>query len=98
MSLARYAKCRDKNEPLLVGMLEMLGATVDKIDRPVDLIVAYLGVTVLVEVKGPKGKLTDAQSEWLTNWPGGLRCVLRTTDDCAALIDDIKETRKDKTT
>lgn len=54
MSLARFAKKRDAAEPEIVQALERVGATVCKLDRPVDLLVNYRKRWFLLEVKSPK--------------------------------------------
>ena len=51
----KYAKKRDGNEKAIVEALEALGATVTRLgDAGVpDLLVAYRGETLLIEVKDP---------------------------------------------
>jgi hypothetical protein len=90
MSLAKHAKRRDANEQLIVDALQLRGAHVDKLDRPVDLLIGYEGVTVLAEVKGPKAAVKGKQLTWLSTWRGGRRCVLRATTEALALLDEIE--------
>lgn len=61
----RWAAKRDANEPEIVKALERAGWLVMKVsDKGApDLLCARKGRLVLVEVKGPKGKLTPAQVE-----------------------------------
>lgn len=61
----RWAAKRDANEPEIVKALERAGWLVMKVsDKGApDLLCAKKGRLVLVEVKGPKGKLTPAQEE-----------------------------------
>lgn len=61
----RWAAKRDSNEPEIVKALECAGWLVMKVsDKGApDLLCAKNGRLVLVEVKGPKGKLTPAQVE-----------------------------------
>lgn len=65
---------RDANEPEIIAALVAMGAAVARItDRNgfPDLVVAYSGVTVLLEVKLPGGKLSPPQERWWSQpWPG----------------------------
>ena len=61
MSLARYAKKRDKNEPEIVAALKKADAVVWYQDRPFDLLVGYKGRLIAMEVKGKVGKLKPSQ-------------------------------------
>lgn len=88
MSLARYAKCRDRNEPEIIEALRKHGAIVYQLDRPVDLLVGYDRQTWLIEVKQPGGKLTEGQDEFFDAWPGrgGIAAVVRSVSEALALI------------
>ena len=61
MSLARYAKKRDKNEPEVVQALKRAGAVVWYIDRPGDILAGYRGRLVMMEIKSKLGKLKPSQ-------------------------------------
>ena len=61
MTLHRYAKARDANEPQIVRFLLAAGYSVERIDVPCDLLVSRGGTTHLVEIKMPGQKLTPAQ-------------------------------------
>lgn len=65
MSGKAHRSRRDSNEPQVIAALEACGWTVQKIgQRGVpDLIVRRAGVTHLIEVKTPKGKLRETQ-QW----------------------------------
>ena len=39
----------------------------------------------LIEVKGPKGKLTPAQVEFMATWPGVVH-IVRSVDDALRLV------------
>ena len=72
MSLRRYAAKRDENEAPIVHCLRKCGALVQPLSMPgmPDLLIAYRGRLLLVEVKQPKKKLTAAQRERaLQGWP-----------------------------
>lgn len=61
----RHAAKRDANEPEIVRALELAGWTVIPISDTgvMDLLCIRRGVIRLLEVKGPKGKLTPAQEK-----------------------------------
>ena len=63
MSLHRRNPRRDRNERLLVDLLRKSGALVAPVsgEGVPDLLVGYRGRWLLLEVKGPKGKLTAPQ-------------------------------------
>lgn len=53
-----HAKTRDANEPPIVQALRQVGADVQLLDHPCDLLVGYRSVNFLLEVKeelGPQG-------------------------------------------
>lgn len=89
MALARHAKRRDANERLIVDTLRILGADVELLDRPVDLLVGYRGVTLLCEVKQPRKELGPQQRQFFSTWKGGRCHVLRTTEDARALLAEL---------
>lgn len=51
-----------------------------------DLCVGYRSFTILCEIKGPKGHLNPAQTEWHFQWTGTPVVILRTVDDVERLI------------
>lgn len=66
---------RDANEPAIVKALRTCGATVVYQSANLapgipDLLVGFRGETFLLEVKMPKGALTDAQVKFHANWTG----------------------------
>lgn len=83
MSLNRFAKQRDSNEPAIVAALRSVGATVYLLDRPVDLLVGYRGRTRLLEVKLPLGaeggsshsRPNNSQRDFIKSWRGGVSVV-----------------------
>ena len=75
----------DANEKRLIEYLRARGAQVEKIHQPVDLLIAFRGVTAVAEVKTPRGKLNRAQEAFLAVW-GGMAAVLRDEADCATLL------------
>lgn len=77
-------------------MLRASGLSVYLLDKPLDLLVGYSGVTVLAEVKMPKNKkgeakaYTPVQVKFLDQWKGG-HYRLVTTDDALELAKAIKQ-------
>lgn len=93
MALSKYANQRDTNEPDIITGLLQVGATVEVLDKPLDLLVGYRGQNFLLEVKLPKGpkggtshsQLNDTQKIFFRTWQGQ-RCVVRTLDDALLAI------------
>lgn len=46
-----------------------------------DNVVPFRGLTILVEVKGPKGKLEKSQEDFIRNWDGGPILVVDGPED-----------------
>jgi hypothetical protein len=86
----RRAARRDQAEPGVVKAFLAAGCSVERADRPVDLLVGYRGVTHLVEVKtGSKGygkALNGNQQAFADTWRGEPIEVVRTADDALALV------------
>lgn len=64
MSLNRYAKRRDANEPELVELARACGAFMYQTDDPGDWLCGYRGQWVVVEIKTEDGSPTPAQIEF----------------------------------
>jgi hypothetical protein len=75
LSLNRYAKRRDANEPEIVDALEAAGCTVERLDTPADLLVGKGARNFLIEVKAPGGRPTKSQKEFFARWKGQARIV-----------------------
>lgn len=98
MKTHRYAagERRDANEPEIIEVFELWGATVSRIrgtllgrkrDRkPPDLLVGYLGVNRVVEVKMPGEKLSDGQESWCASWRGDRPYVVTTVEQARDLM------------
>lgn len=88
---AMRAPKADANQPLIVDTLRKCGLEVVIIGMPADLIVARNWVTVVVEVKNPKGspnkhRLTKQEKDFYDLWKfKGLYCVIETLHDCRCL-------------
>ena len=96
MGLHSYANQRDGNEQEIVDALLAVGASVDRVDEPCDLIVGYRGVTYLLEVKLPKGPeggtshstLTPKEMEFQGRHKGRIY-VVRSIEDALRAIGAI---------
>lgn len=81
MSLNRYAKKRDASEPEIVSALLQCGFSVERLDRPVDLVVGFRGRAFLIECKVEKAKLNKYQAAFVANWRGPKVVILRSEQD-----------------
>ena len=95
MTLNRYATARDANEPVIVEALRKAGATVSRLDTPLDLLVGYRRLNLLIEVKlplGPRGgehgsSLTPAQKDFIENWRGQ-HAIVRSPQEALRVLAD----------
>jgi hypothetical protein len=78
----QYKNKRDANEPAIFEELRAYGLSVYSLDTPADALVGWMGRTYLIEVKQPKGKLTDPQEAFLETWKGDFT-ILRTVEEAA---------------
>lgn len=83
---------QDKNAKPIIALWEAHGATYVQIDQPVDGILCYRGVTALVEIKQPKGKLRPNQEKFLKEWPG-LSWVVRSEADARFVLASMAAAR-----
>ncbi len=90
-----YARNVDANQGDIVEAFTARGATVYVLGKPVDLLVGYRAVNVLVEVKNPNrlnrsrsATFTKAQREFIHEWQGMVRAV-ETVDEANLLLDRI---------
>lgn len=91
MKRRSHAKRRDANEPEIVEALLKLGAVVQRLDKPVDLLVGWHGATWLFEVKDGRKipahrPLTDAEAEFLDRWRGGPAKVVRCLEEVLCVM------------
>lgn len=84
MSLNRYAKRRDPNEPEIVRALRDIGATVKRLDD-IDLLVGWRGRNFLLEVKDLRGALKPSQEEMVRTWRGQYE-IVRSVDEALRAI------------
>ena len=99
MTLHRYAKARDANEPEIVKALEAAGAAVVRLEPSTaglpDLLVGYRGRNLLMECKkplGPRGgdshsPLSEDQVAFFQAWPGRAY-VVRSAEQALRALED----------
>ena len=91
----RYANRIDANQNAIVEALRKAGAYVRIIsqgDGIPDLLVAYKGYTILMEVKdGNKPpsarKLTEAEQKFFDEWKGGMLVVVNSVEESIATLE-----------
>ena len=89
--MARTAARVDSNQAEIVEALRGAGASVQSLATigkgcP-DLVAAKWPHVWMIEVKGPKGKLTPDQVEWIGNWKGVVH-IVRTAEEALTLVGD----------
>ena len=90
----RYANRIDENQNDIVKALRKAGAVVRIIsqgDGIPDLLVAYKGFTILMEVKdGNKPpsarKLTEAEQKFFDEWTGGMLVIVNSVEESLATL------------
>jgi hypothetical protein len=85
--IRRHNAKRDANEPEIVAALQAAGASVYRLDQPVDLLIGYRGRCIIAEVKLPKSSLNDNQQKFFASWRGPTPPILRTVEDAMRLIE-----------
>lgn len=79
----------DLNQPAIVEALRKVGVSVVSLasigQGCPDLLAAKGDRAWLIEVKGPKGKLTEDQQRFILNWSGTVHMV-RSVDDALRLV------------
>lgn len=79
----------DANQKAIVAALRACGATVFCTHTAahgfVDLVCGYHGVNYLIEVKGPRGKLTPDQRAFHATWRGRVD-VVRSVDEALRVV------------
>ncbi len=87
--MPRRAARIDNNQREIVDHARSMGATVQSlagVGKGVpDLLISLDGRVYLVEVKGPKGKLTEDQHRWHAKWQAPIH-IVRTCDDMTRVL------------
>ncbi len=86
MSLNRYAKRRDENEPEIISALERAGCHVQRLDTPFDLLVSKSGSDYKIEVKMPRAKLTPAQVDYIADNKGAPVHVVTSAEQALEIV------------
>jgi hypothetical protein len=88
MSLNRFAKRRDANEPELVSVARQLGAQLEQFG-PLDWWLGWKGVWKPAEIKIDKGKYTEQQILFMARCKehGNPHLTWRTVDDVLASLN-----------
>lgn len=90
----RTAARVDANHAQIVQAFRAMGCSVLSLAQVgkgcPDLVIGTHGINLLVEVKTPKGKLTNDQSAFIAGWKGGYD-VVRTTEDVANLLQTVRK-------
>lgn len=79
----------DAHTKEIVEVLRAAGYEIHFIDRPVDLLIAVLGVWLPVEVKSSEGKFTEAQHNFFSTTQGPA-FVFDSVDQALELVQEIK--------
>lgn len=88
--MAKYAYHRiDANQNDIIAAMELAGASVERLGRPVDVAVAIDGQEALAEIKTITGRLRPSQERFWQRWKGG-KVVLRSMADGVALVERLK--------
>ena len=91
---ARQTGTPDANQAEIITALEKIGCTVYDVDKPVDLLVEFRGLWVLLEVKTKKGKLEDSQKRFFKNVKAPAFIVRNIEEATAAVVTAWKRTLK----
>ena len=92
--MSKWKSRQDQNSGEIVSALRAAGACVRHIDGAMgiggvpDLLVGYAGVTWLLEVKGPRGRLNPDQETFRRDWlgKGGPVATVRTVAEALAAV------------
>lgn len=86
----------DANEPEIVEALEEMGCTVFSIERPVDLLVEFERIWIVLEVKNPAGRnrMEDEQIEFFKDVRAPAYVVRSPAEAKSAVRDAIRHCRK----
>lgn len=87
--MRRAAKV-DANQSAIVDALRRIGAQVEVLGKPLDLLVDHRGKTSLIEVKNSDGKdqLTVAQVEFIARWTGPVYVVRSPEEAVRAVLGE----------
>lgn len=93
MNRRRIIHRSDANQPAIVKFARSVGATVDIIGEPVDLLVGWKGRNLLWEVKpDAKAKLRPSQVEFFEKWRGSVQRINSVEDAARSLGIELTHT------
>ncbi len=98
MTINRIAAKRDANEPAIVDLLVLHGASVDRIpggDGRMDLLVGYKGQDTKMEVKMPGETLNPKQKTYHRDWKGAPIHVVFNPQEALYIITEKHKRRND---
>ena len=92
--MSKYARRIDENQNEIVKALRDCGAYVRIIsqgDGIPDLLVGYMGYTILMEVKDgdkvpSKRKLTEAEEAFFKDWRGGMLAIVNDVEEALDIL------------
>ena len=94
---SRFAKAHgtDANQPEIIEALEEIGCTVYEIEKPVDLLIEFKRLWILIEVKNPKGKntLTKSQVKFFKNTRAAAYVVHNHVEAKAAVRQAVRDNK-----
>jgi len=82
---ARQTGTPDANQASIVEALLKIGCKVYDIDKPVDLLVEFRGLWIVLEVKTKKGKLEDSQKRFFEKVKGPA-FIVRSHEEAVAAV------------
>jgi hypothetical protein len=88
LSIKRWNARRDANSKEVIDALRAAGASVVDVGQPLDLVVGYVGKTVLMEIKNPNSRYgrkgdNGNQKDFKATWQGG---AVATVDSAEAAL------------
>jgi hypothetical protein len=86
VSINRFDAAVDHNQSAIVDALRKVGAKVEIIRKPLDLLVGFNRRTYILEVKQVKGRISQGQEDFIREWPGDIACVVRSASEALAVI------------
>lgn len=83
----RHAARTDANQAEIIRALKRCGVSVEYIKLPFDLVIfnPRKQETAFVEVKTEEGRLTKAQEEFISRWPGRI-FIVRSAEDAVRQV------------
>ncbi len=86
MSLNRFDAAVDHNQAAIVDALRKVGAKVEIIRKPLDLLVGFNRRTYILEVKQVKGRISQGHEDSIRDWPGDIPGVVLSASEALAVI------------